>query len=359
MCIPFKEVEVGKITIMPGMFGGPDYPEFDYPVSHKENYHANMRGQGYWVPTSNDIIWFCPSVYPDNAAKGNVHEAVKMPREKLGGPDMFGIEWTYQADIGGSTVRPGTPLLSNANEWKDLVKFPDINTWAWEESIRLNTDYLKDGGRLVNTVICTGWFERLISFMDFAQAALALIDKKQRQAVNELFETLSDFYIKVIDKYLASFPGLIHGITVHDDWGSQQGQMISDKTLREVFLPPIKRVVDHIHSKGLYADMHNCGRIDKVMPILSEIGFDRLEVMPLVDRDNFYRNYGDRMMLTYTPDAPPAEATDEYYEEVARDFVDKYFNKGRLVLLETYYQPMPMAFLKELYIYSRKKSGTF
>jgi hypothetical protein len=359
MPIPFDEREIETVTIMPGMFGGPDYPAFDYPCSHRENYDANMRGEGHWVPTANDIIWFCPEVLPDNPAKGNVHEAVPFPRERLGGRDMFGIEWTYQADIGGSTVRPGSPALADVNDWRDAISFPDVGAWRWRESVERNTAYLRDSGRSVNTVICTGWFERLISFMDFAEAAKTMIDRKRRAALSGLMEALTDLYIEIIGHFLKNFPGLIHGVTVHDDWGNQNGLTLGEKTIREVLLSPIKRIVDHVHSLGLYADIHCCGKIDRLIPVLHEIGFDRLENQPLVDRDDFYRNWGRVMSMSYTPDALPDDPGDDDCRRAARDFVDRYFNKGTRVLLETYYRPMPAAYLMELYSYSRLKSNTF
>jgi hypothetical protein len=359
MNLPFSEKEVENIRIMPGMFGGPDYPEFDYPVSHKENYVANMEGRGYWVPTANDVIWFCPTVFPDNAAKGNVHETLKVSKDQLGGKDMFGIDWEYVPHVGGSTVRPGAPLLKNVNDWKKTIKFPDINTWDWEGCAKRNTDYLAGSGRLVNTVICTGWFERLISFMDFSEAAVAMIDDEQRDALGELFESLTDLYIKIVDKFLEYFPGLIHGITMHDDWAAQRAPFFSPGVVEEVLFAPHKRMAEYIRQKGLYADFHCCGAIDMLLPNIAKIGYDRIEVMPLVNRENFYANYGSSMMLTYTPDAPPENATEEDYKRAARNFVDKFFNKGTKCILETYYQPMPVEFLKELYVYSRKKSSSF
>ena len=41
-----------------------------------------------------------------------------------GGPDMFGIEWEYVPVAGGSMVRPGTPLLEDANDWNQILKLP-------------------------------------------------------------------------------------------------------------------------------------------------------------------------------------------------------------------------------------------
>jgi hypothetical protein len=359
MKIPFTKKEIEQIKIMPGMFGGPDFPEFAYPISHKENYAANMKGEGCWVPTSNDVIWFCPTVMPDNPAKGNVHEVLKVPKEKLGGRDMFGIEWEYVPLVGGSTVRPGKPLLQDANDWEGIVRFPDVDSWDWAGCAERNRAYLGSEGRLVNTVICTGWFERLISFMDFAEASVAMIDEDQKEAVKALFERLTDLYIAIVDRYLVWFPGLIHGITMHDDWGAQRAPFFSETVVKDLLLGPHKRMADYIHSRGLYADFHCCGAIDMLLPTIAEIGYDRLEVMPLVDRDNFYTNYGDRMMLTYTPDPVPDDASPEERKKAARRFVDKYFNRGKLCILETYYRPMPFEFLEEMYIYSRRKSESF
>lgn len=359
MRIPFTNQEIENPKMMPGMFGSPPYPEFNYPVSHKENFIANMNGKGHWIPSSNDIIWFCPAAYPDNPAKGNVHEAVPFPKDQLGGTDMFGIEWEYVPAIGGSTVRPGKPVLDDVNRWREVIKFPDVNSWDWDGMAAVNMDYLSKGDRIVNTVICTGWFERLISFMDFAEAAMAMIDEDQRDAVNALFDRLSDLYIEIIDRFLETFPGLIHAFTLHDDWAGQVSPFFSPTVIREVLTKPIKRVVDHLHGKGLYADMHCCGAIDMLLPCIEEIGFDRLEVMPLLDREAFYENYGHRMMLSYTPDALPENYTREDCEKAARAFVDQFFNKGKTCMLETYYRGMPAEFLTELYSYARKKSLSF
>lgn len=359
MAILFNETEIKNIKILPGMFGGPDYPEFNYPVSHKENYIANMNGKGHWVPTANDVIWFCPTVFPDNQAKGNVHELLEVPKSELGGLDMFGVEWEYVSEVGGSTVRPGSSILEDANDWEKVLKFPDINAWDWEGCAARNKAYLADSGRLVNTVICTGWFERLVSFMDFAEAAVAMIDDDQREAVIALFNRLTDLHIKIVEKFLTHFPGLIHGFTMHDDWGAQRSPFFSRQVVEEMLVPTHKRMVDYLHNKGLYADFHCCGAIDMLLPCIDEIGYDRIEVMPLVNRDKFYQTYGQKMMLTYTPDEVSENATEEEYRQAARTFVDKYFNKGTKCIMETYYRPMPVAFLKELYTYSRKKSNSF
>ncbi|HWQ73948.1 MAG TPA: uroporphyrinogen decarboxylase family protein [Syntrophomonas sp.] len=358
MNIPFSEKEIANIRRLPGMYGL-DYPAFDHPATHKENYLANLEGHGYWVPTSNDVFWFCPTVFPDNQAKGNVHEVLKVPKDQMGGKDMFGIEWEYGADIGGSTVRPGNPALEDANEWHEKIVWPDLDSWDWQNCADRNRETLASSGLAVELVICTGWFERLVSFMDFAQAAVAMVDKNQKNAVKELFEKLTDLYIRILDKFLEYFPGLIHAVTMHDDWGGQASTFFGDKTVEEMLVAPQKRMAGYIKSKGLYAGFHCCGKIDRLLPYVEKIGYQKLEAQPLVDKDAFYQDYGKRIMLTVTADPLPENATDDDCRKAAREFVDKYFGDGKRCLFETYYSPVPYEFLKELYIYSRKKSNTF
>lgn len=156
-----------------------------------------------WQASINDYHHLFPQCVPDNPAKGNASDA-KLAPEQLGGKDMFGIVWEYEPKIGGSTVRPGNPLLEDANDWYDKVVFPTrevVDSWDWAGCKR-NADETDEKDFFWKPVICTGWFKRLISFMDFQNAAMALIDPDQADAVKDLFEHLSDLYIMLIDKYI-------------------------------------------------------------------------------------------------------------------------------------------------------------
>jgi hypothetical protein len=42
----------------------------------------------------------------------------------------------------GSTVCPGTPLVDDANDWKVLIPFLDVDSWDWEGFAQQNKEYL-------------------------------------------------------------------------------------------------------------------------------------------------------------------------------------------------------------------------
>jgi hypothetical protein len=288
MQIPkFEEKELKVVREIPGLLSMPATEIFDFPIQPKEAYRKMMERKPVWQVSNVEINMFNPRIYPDNVARATINEAAVMPKENFGGNDMFGIEWTYIDTVGGSMVRPGKPFLSNANEWKEKIVWPDIDSWDWEGSSKENKDYYNGGA--VFSCILNGYFERLISLMDFMNAAVALIDEDQQDAIKEFFEKLTDLYIKVVDKFAQYYP--VNIINLHDDWGSQHAPFFSMATVREMIVPYMKRLTDHIHSKGIYADLHSCGHIEMLVPAIIEAGWDSWSPQPMNDTKKIYEEY--------------------------------------------------------------------
>ena len=165
-------------------------PVFHTPVTPKENYFAMFEGKNpLWMPMTTDCKGLDPRVDPDNIARGFVFDGEEpYDRAKYGGPDMFGIEWVFVEQVGGSMVQPGKPYMEDANDWEKLIKFPDVNSWDWEGAAKGNAEWMeKNKDYVENLTLLNGTtFERLISFMDFEGAAMAIIDEEQVDAVKAL-----------------------------------------------------------------------------------------------------------------------------------------------------------------------------
>lgn len=350
-----KELQTGKTR----MVFGCEMTDYDTPITPLENLLLSLKGEPVWLPSTFDIGYLYPLCVPDNPAKGNVSDA-KLPPEQLGGKDMFGVEWEYVPEVGGSTTRPGHALFSDANDWYDKVVFPTkevIDSWDWE-SAKENAKVVMREKDFWEVVICTGFFERLISFMDFEDASVAMIDEDQQDAVKDLFDKLADLYIMLIEKYLDVFGDKIDGVCLHDDWGHQQGILLSIDTIREMVVPYMQKVTDFIHSKGLVTECHSCGRVDLLVPLYIEAGFQMLECQYILDFDTLVPKYGDRLMMHVTPDNVPApDAPEEEHIQSARAFVDRMIAYGNPFLMDNYYAPYPLTktFDDEVYRYSRKR----
>jgi hypothetical protein len=353
MSIPKFDPKELTVTEIPSPFPGwPPTRLFQYPATRKEGYRALMERKPLWQITNVETKIFTPGIYPDNVARGFVFQQNFLDPSKYGGPDIFGIEWEYVAVTGGSIVRPGKPFMSDANEWKTRLKWPDVDAWDWEGSAKENEAYLNDGTMVMHWIM-NGYFERLISFMDFEEAAVAMIDEDQQDAVKELYERLTDLYIKIVDKHVDYYHA--EAFTVHDDWGSQMAPFFSPEVTAELIVPAMRRLTDHIHKRGAIADLHSCGHIEQQVPNMIAAGWDSWSGMAMNDTQGLYERYGDRIVLGVVPDQfDPANTPEDQQRAAAREFVKKFCNPRKPCLLNMYGAAvLTPAYQDELYKESR------
>jgi hypothetical protein len=352
--IPFNEAELNVVRVEPSRYGAP-IPIFDFPISMKENHKRFFGKNPVWYPLGIETGLFCPAVFPDNAARAFVIEANMVPpQEGVLVEDMFGVKWEYVAIAGGSMVRPGDHMLSNVNDWESVIKFPDIDSWDWAGSAAANKEFLNNGKFNSAWMINGWWFERLVSFMGFEAAAMALVDEDQEDALKALFEATTDLGCRLVDKFVEYYDN-IDIITVHDDWGSQRSPFFSEDTAMEMIVPYMKKLVDHIHSKGLIADLHSCGHISKRINCIVEAGWDSWTPQAMNDTWNLFENHGDKIVISIIPEQfDPAVASEEDQRRAAREYFEKVNVPGKFSSVSLYGgSVMTNAFREELYKISR------
>ena len=354
-CVPaFDAAELNVVAEIPSLFGGPATPIYNFPVTPKEAYAAMLARKPIWEPTTVETRLFAPRIHPDNVARAFAFEAQSFdPLTEGGGKDMFGIEWEYVPLVGGSMVRPGKPLMEDATEWTEKIVWPDIESWDWEGCAKLNTEYVTCD-KYVKCWFMNGWFERLISFMEFDGAIMAMVDEDQTDAVKALFDKLTDLYIRMFDKFITYFPG-IDGFLIHDDWGSQRETFFSPAVVEEMIVPYMKRVTDFLHSKGKICELHSCGQILKQVPNMIAAGWDCWTPQPMNDVQKIYELYGDKIVIGAMPDEfDPATATEEEQRACARKFAEEYCQPNKPTYLNSYSAGLlTPAFREELYKQSR------
>ncbi len=342
--IPFVKNELKISETLPGFFGGPGYPIKNTPVTPRENMAAVFYDKKpFWMPTGSESRMIGPDSYNDNLGRGMGHD----------NKDAFGIEWEWIPAVGGSIVRPGSPFMTDVNEWREKVRFPDIDSWDWEAE----AEKQKIDGRFPYqcSLINGFWFERLISFMDFAPAAMALIDEEQQDAVKELFQATTDFACRVVDKICEYWP-MLDGFNIHDDWGAQKAPFFSLDVAYEFFVPYMKQLTDHIHSKGRYATLHSCGHVDTRVQCFIDGGFDSWDPQAMNDIHMLYEKYGDKIVLGVYPDKfDPVTTPEDEQRRLAREFVDEFNKPGKPSIFGHYGSfAMTPAFTEEVYTYSRQ-----
>jgi uroporphyrinogen decarboxylase len=192
----------------------------------------------------------------------------------LGAWDIVFQEWKYSY---GTYIEVHSAPLVNAgiNELRK-VKLPSLDLWDFDSY----GDVIKNYSNFFIWMNMNGCFDfaRLQRgteqfFIDMALEPLKaeiLLDK-----VNELAVT---FFEKAISKV----KGMVDGVYLGDDFGTQNGLAMSPESWRKLIKPRYKELLSVIKGHGLKYCHHSCGGIRPIIPDMIEIGFDVINpIQPL------------------------------------------------------------------------------
>lgn len=260
----------------------------------------------------------------------------------------------------GATVRPGNPLVEDMNDWEEIVKWPDLDMIDFEAMREMNKEYL--GTDRVNQLgIQLGLWERMMAMMDASNAAIALMDEDQEDAVKAFLDRLSDMYCDYISQIAKTVR--IDSVMLHDDWGTNNGPFFSVDTAMKFFVPPMKKMVDHCHSLGIIFEHHCCGKAEKLVPAMVATGSDFWFPQPAInDVDMLIEEYkNEHLKFAVGNPVLPKGSTTEEIRKIAKDFVDKYSDKKVLFCSDSGKTRIPNhdpslwpTFRDAVYEYSRK-----
>ncbi|MGI6659758.1 MAG: uroporphyrinogen decarboxylase family protein [Dethiobacteraceae bacterium] len=317
--VKFSQDELKVKEMMPQMFG-PPVEVFTTPITPRENTLLLYQGKTpMWAPFAfGEHTMIMVDCDPENQARSS----------KEGGIDGYGVEWVFVEVVGGAIVKPGNPKVKDINEWEKYVTIPDPDTWDWEGCYERNKDKLSPE-RATYIAVPGCLFERLIAVMDFDKAAMALIDEDQKESVHRFFRAVTDVHKKFYTNVKKWFnPDIVN---FNDDWGSQRSEFFKVETVREMLLPYVKEIVDHVHSLGMYMDLHCCGFVERFVPLFIEAGFDSWGGQPINDKYALKQKYGDQMIFTDGP-VCPEDATEEEMDAAVADFMAKSGSDNRVLV---------------------------
>lgn len=330
----------------------------NYELTPKEHFKVLFsRGVSKRLPTARDYFMFNSRILPENSARKLVRDAQDYTAEDDPNIfDMFGIEWIYVPEVQGATVKPGHPVLSDISEWHTKITFPDIESWNWEENAGINEEFLNlNSDKLIVSTILTGFFERLISFLDFENACISLVDEESAEEVHALFAKLCELYEGIILKLKTYYN--VDLIELHDDWGSQRSPLFSLELCMEMIVPYLKRVVDFTHKHGMYFQLHSCGCNEELVPAMLAAGVDLwIPQFTANNLESIQERYGDRIILGSRPILKPdiseqevCNLIDAHFEMHGKNMRQKpvlFFGRIPSEAVEDYFQKKYQLFLQ-------------
>jgi uroporphyrinogen decarboxylase len=187
------------------------------------------------------------------------------------GPDDWGCGWaaTDVKNIGQVVENP-------LHQWSDLDHYrpPNPRNPFYYERLGPLLDEAAD--RYVTLTAHSLLFSRLHKLRGFANTMEDFYLAPDR--VHRALDMILEFKIQQCDELHRRFPGRIDALFMTDDWGTQQGTFIGERTFDEFFAPRYRKIFDAIHGYGWHVILHSCGRINAFVPALIGLGADVLNM---------------------------------------------------------------------------------
>ena len=214
--------------------------------------------------------------------------------------------------------------------WDDFYRYP------WPRDVeRINlagrrmVKKIPDGMQAM--VIPGGIFEWTTQLMGFVPFSYALAD--QPDLVDAVLEKVSET-LQIAVEDIIHEPG-VGGIFMGDDWGYSSGTIISTRTMRQKFVPQLKKIVDLAHRADKLFLLHSCGKMYQLMDDLIAIGVDGKhsyedKILPV---EQVYQQYSDRIAIIGGVDVHLlASGTEEQVRKRTRENMDVCAPGGHYVL---------------------------
>lgn len=284
-----------------------------HTINERENALRALtrKGTPEWIPLGADCIQgFVPSILGER------------PPRPTDGADWFGCQWVWDEKcMGYAPNLHQPPLLKDVTEWREVVKFPDLDALDWEGAARRELPDLHRENKVISFIMETGPFERSHSLMGFENACYAMYDNPEEYKA--LIDAVADYKVKLIDKICQYFKP--DAILAQDDLGDAKGPMLSLELYRELIKPAHTRISEAIRSHGVIHIHHSCGKMEAFIDDLLETGVQVLNPLQTInDLKTIAAKYGDRVSFDIGAEriANYNDAKEEDMREEVRFIID-------------------------------------
>ena len=246
--------------------------------------------------------------------------------------DEWGCMWA-RTEVSNMGQVKGHPL----SEWRlmDGFRWPDPDSPHFYAN--MEDRFKGTEGKYILTGIFMLLFERMHALRGFENTLEDLYLEKER--IGALADRIVDFDVAIIENISRRFPGMIHGFSFTDDWGTELSTFISPALWDEFFKPRYGRIFSACKKAGWHVWMHSCGKVNGIIGSLIDIGVNVLNLQQprALGIEEIGRQFAGKVCFSTTCDIQqtlPFKSDRDIAEE-AKLLIDCWgTEKGGLILSE-------------------------
>ena len=212
--------------------------------------------------------------------------------------DGWGVTQEWPVGAGGEhpIYGHGKTVLTDITKWEEQVKIPKVETdpALWAHALEQKKEIIANG-QMPCLIMAPGVFERLHELMGMEETLTAFFEHPEE--MHDLIDAITDWEVQSIKANMENYGPRI--ILHHDDWGSNLNSFLDEKTQREFFLEPYKRIYGTFRELGgEYVIHHSDGYAANLVPFMIDVGIDIWQATTYYNHiPDIIDRYGDRFCI--------------------------------------------------------------
>ncbi len=114
-------------------------------------------------------------------------------------------------------------------------------------------------------------------------------------------DKLFDLAYEQTRRIFEALPGRVDISYVAEDFGAQEALLMSPKTIREIFVPRMRRMIELVHEAGARVFFHSDGAVRPILPDMIEAGIDVLNPIQWrcagMEREGLKNDFGGQVVF--------------------------------------------------------------
>jgi len=206
------------------------------------------------------------------------------PRERADGSfqDVFGA-WRRRVPVGGASYDEVVESpLAGVTSASEIRAFP-MPRVEWFDF----TDVPRQCARYADCAVLSGGTRNDLDIRGYSTFQMPTYLRPMEQLFRDLylapdlahalFQRFADFFLAFYERLFQAARGGIDIFVVLDDYGGQQGPLVSGEAWREFVRPYLAPGIALAKSHGLAVMLHSCGSVRSLIPEFLELGVDILD----------------------------------------------------------------------------------
>ncbi len=208
----------------------------------------------------------------------------------------------------------------------------DVHAYQWPNPAWMDVSRIRDEAAAYGgdyAILGGDWspfWHDLIDLLGMENMYMKMYD--QPDLVDAVLKHMVDYYAAVSQNIFDAAAEAIDIFFIGNDFGSQQGPLLSEAMFRRFILPHLARLVDLGHDYGLKVMLHCCGGFFELIPAMIEIGLDGVHALQPccrgMDPRRLKGEFGDKILLNGVIDSHHVliEGNPNFVREKTRETLD-------------------------------------